>query len=59
MAQTGKPLPFALREQIKADRPYKTVRQIAAERAVSKTTVMKYGGKRGTKPLRSEYAELG
>lgn len=49
MADRGRPIPFMLREQIKADRLQKTVRQIAAERAVSKTTVVKYGGKFGTK----------
>lgn len=49
MADRGKPISFALREQIKADRQEKTVRQIAAERAISKTTVVKYGGKFGTR----------
>jgi response regulator of citrate/malate metabolism len=49
MAERGKPIPFSLREQIKADRQEKTVRQIANERAISKTTVQKYGGKFGTK----------
>lgn len=43
MAERGKPIPFNLREQIKADRQEKTVRQIASERSVSKTTVVKYG----------------
>lgn len=49
MADRGKPIPFNLREQIKADRQQKTVRQVAAERAVSKTTVQKYSGKFGTR----------
>lgn len=49
MADRGKPISFTLRQQIKADRQEKTVRQVAAERAVSKTTVVKYGGKFGTR----------
>jgi hypothetical protein len=49
MAERGKPISFSLREQIKADRQAKTVRQVATERAVSKTTVVKYGGKFGTR----------
>jgi hypothetical protein len=42
MAERGKPIPFSLREQLKADRQEKTVRQVAAERELSKSTVVKY-----------------
>jgi response regulator of citrate/malate metabolism len=44
MADRGRPLPFAVREQIKADRQQgATVRAVADARGVSKTTVQKYG----------------
>lgn len=49
MAETGKPLPFALKQTIREKRPETTVRQLARELGVSKTTVQKYGGNRGTK----------
>lgn len=49
MAERGKPLKFDVREQIKARRAEATVRQVASELSVSKTTVQKYGKKNGTK----------
>lgn len=48
MAETGKPLPFALKQAIREKRPATTVRELARELNVSKTTVQKYGNKRGT-----------
>ena len=43
MADRGRPLPYLLREQLKADkRAGATVREIAAERQLSKTTVSKW-----------------
>lgn len=49
MAERGKPIPFALKEAIKAKRREATVRQLASELQLSKTTVQKYGKKIGTK----------
>lgn len=49
MAERGRPLKFAIREQIKAQRQEATVRQVAREFGLSKTTVQKYGKKNGTK----------
>lgn len=44
MAHRGRPIPFSLREQIKADRrDGHSVRAVAMYRNVSKTTVQKYG----------------
>ncbi len=43
MADRGKPIPFALREQIKADKLQgATVRQIAAARGLNRNTVSKW-----------------
>lgn len=44
MAQRGKPLPFALKQEIRQRRAEKTVRTLASELRVSKTTVQKYSG---------------
>ena len=49
MAERGKPLSFNTREQIKAQRSERTVREVARNLAVSKTTVQKYSSKIGTK----------
>ena len=49
MAQRGSPLPFALKQAIRENRPQTTVRELARELNVSKTTVQKYGKKNGTK----------
>jgi response regulator of citrate/malate metabolism len=49
MAERGKPLSFATREQIKSRRAESTVRGVAKELKVSKTTVQKYGKQFGTK----------
>jgi response regulator of citrate/malate metabolism len=50
MATKGRPIPFSLREEIKARRAEDTVRKVAQTLQVSKTTVQKYGHKYGTKP---------
>jgi response regulator of citrate/malate metabolism len=42
MAERGKPLPFYLREEIKSRRESETVREVAKQLNVSKTTVVKY-----------------
>jgi len=42
MAERGKPLPFQTREEIKARRASETVREVARQLQVSKTTVQKY-----------------
>lgn len=52
MADTGKPLPFPLRVEIKEHRQRETVRQVAERLGLSKTTVQKYGNKRGTNLLK-------
>lgn len=49
MAERGKPIPFDLRLQIKEKRATETVRHVANELSISKTTVQKYGKKNGTK----------
>lgn len=50
MAQRGSPLPVVLRLAIKESHRQTTVRELARELNVSKTTVQKYGGKKnGTK----------
>lgn len=51
MADTGRPLPFLLRLEIRERRKEETVRRIAESLGLSKTTVQKYGNKRGTKLL--------
>lgn len=48
MANRGKPLPFALREQIQQRRQCEPVRKVAQALSISKTTVQKYGRKFGT-----------
>jgi response regulator of citrate/malate metabolism len=46
MAERGKPLPFAMKQEIQAKRREATVRQLASELNLSKTTVQKYGSNR-------------
>lgn len=46
MAERGKPLRFNVREEIKVRREEHTVREVAKQLNVSKTTVQKYGTKR-------------
>lgn len=50
MAERGKPIPIAVRLQIKEQRASSTVRALADALRLSKTTVQKYAGKIGTKP---------
>ena len=50
MAERGRPLAFAVREQVKELRATETVRRVAEQLRLSKTTVQKYQGKFGTKP---------
>lgn len=47
MAERGKPIPIATRLEIKDRRQSETVRRVAEQLQVSKTTVQKYG----TRPL--------
>lgn len=42
MAERGKPLPYQLREEIKSRRERESVRDVAKQLNVSKTTVQKY-----------------
>lgn len=43
MAERGKPLPFVLKQEIRQRRADATVREVARELQVSKSTVQKYG----------------
>lgn len=52
MADRGRPIPFSLKEEIKAKRQEATVRQTANELNLSKTTVQKYGSSLVQKDLR-------
>jgi response regulator of citrate/malate metabolism len=49
VAERGKPIPVAVRLQIKEQRTNTTVRALADALRLSKTTVQKYAGKIGTK----------
>ena len=49
MANRGRPIPFDMKLAIKEKRATETVRKVASELRVSKTTVQKYAGKFGTK----------
>lgn len=54
MAERGKPIPFSMREEIKSRRDESTVREVAKNLGVSKTTVQKYGNKFGTNQGKNE-----
>lgn len=45
MAQRGKPIPFALKEQIKVRTAAEPVKRVARELGVSKNTAKKYRAK--------------
>jgi len=45
MAERGKPLPFGMKQEIRQRRTDATVRAVARELQVSKSTVQKYGNR--------------